>query len=135
MSFDFDTSAILRAYLLTTPVVSEVSTRIYTPRAPQNAELPNIVFFQRGGGSNPHMPDLPNPSKQFDCWANSLVVARKVYRVLYDSLQGIQNVPITFGGKDYVILSAIEEVHGQDRLDVEIPNLFHVLSFWSIQVK
>jgi len=135
MSFDFDTSVILRTYLLTTPLATAVNNRIYLFRAPENVALPNVTIFQRGGSTNPHIPDIPTPSKQIDCWGTGLLEARDIYRKLYDALQGIQNVPITVGGTDYVILSAIEDTHGQEMLDTEIPGRFRVLSFWSIKIK
>jgi len=33
------------------------------------------------------------------------------------------------------ILSAIEEVQGQDLVDIDIPGRFRVLSFWEIIIK
>ena len=127
-----DTNTILRTYLLTqTDLTDLVSTRIYCPRAPENAELPNITFFTRGGRSTPYIPDLPSPSVQFDCWAEGLIEARQIYRALYDAFQGIQNVTVG----SYTILSAIEEVQGQDLVDTDIPGRFRVLSFWEIMIK
>ena len=113
-----DTNTILRTYLLTqTGVTDLVIERIYCPRAPENADLPNITFFTRGGRSTPYIPDLPSPSVQFDCWADDPVEARTIYRALYDALQGIQNVAVDGN----TILSAIEEVQGQDLVDTDIP--------------
>lgn len=87
-----DTNSIIRAYLasgvgVTAPLVALVGTRIYCPRLPENAVLPAVGFFTRGGTSNPHIPDLPSPSVQFDCWATTPIIARQVYRALYDALQ------------------------------------------------
>ena len=127
-----DTNTILRTYLLTqTGLTGLVSTRIYCPRAPENATLPNVTFFTRGGTSTPYIPDLPSPSVQIDCWADDSIEARRIYRALYDALQGIQNV--TVGSNK--ILSAIEEVQGQDLVDTDIPGRFRVLSFWEIIVR
>ena len=127
-----DTNTILRTYLLTqTDLTDLVSTRIYCPRAPENAELPNITFFTRGGRSTPYIPDLLSPSVQIDCWADDSIEAREVYRALYDALQGIQNVAV---GSN-TILSVIEEVQGQDLIDTDIPGRFRVLSFWEIIIK
>jgi len=128
-----DTNAVIRAYLaadagLIALVGTPLPVRIYCPRLPENATLPAIGFFTRGGVSTPYIPDMPTVSVQFDCWAASPIVARQVYRALYDALQGIQQV--TVGARR--ILSAVEEVAGQDLVDVEIPNYFRVLSFFEI---
>ena len=130
-----DSNSILRAYLLTQPVAALVGNRIYCPRAPEGASVPNITFFTRGGRSTPYIPDIASPSKQIDIWADDSVEARTIYRSLYDSLQGIQNVNVVIGVNTYVILSCREEVHGQDLVDTDIPNRFRVLSFWEIQVR
>ena len=132
-----DTNIILRTYLLTQSVATSVTNRIYCPRAPENADLPNITFFTRGGRSTPYIPDLPSPSVQIDCWAEDSatesgnIIARRIYRAVYDALQGIQNVKVNGN----VILSAIEEVQGQDLVDTDIPGRFRVLSFWEIMIK
>ena len=131
-----DTNYILREFLLDQTAITDlVSTRIYCPRAPENAELPNITFFTRGGRSTPYIPDYATPSVQIDCWADDSIEAREIYRALYDSLQGIQDESITVDGTDYLIASAIEEVVGQDLVDTDIPGRFRVLSFWEIIVK
>lgn len=132
-----DTNQIVRTYLVTpaTPLFTLVGTRIYSPRLPENAVLPAIGFFTRGGSSTPYIPDIPNPSVEFDCWADNPITAREVYRALYDSLQGIQNVKVTIGATDYYILSAREEVQGIDLVDNEIPNYFRVLTFFEIKVR
>jgi len=148
-----DTNAIIRTYLTTAsaatnPLIALVGSQVYCPRLPENVKLvtgvastPAISFSIRGGTSTPYVPDIPSPSVQFDCWAmdapldtppiSGAIMARKVYRKLYDALQGIQNVSV---GAD-TILSAIEEVQGQDLVDTEIPNYFRVLTFFEIQVK
>jgi len=145
-----DTNAVIYKYLTTAspatnPLLALVKTgtvtRIYCPRAPENAALPNITFFTRGGTSTPYIPDMPEPSIQFDCWAKSSatelgnIIARRIYRALYDSLQGIQNISVTIGGTPYVILSAIEEVQGQDLVDTDIPGRFRVLTFFKFMFR
>lgn len=131
-----DTNEIIRKYLLTCTALTDlVDERIYCPRAPENASLPNVTFFTRGGLSTPYIPDFVSPSKQFDCWDDDPIDAREVYRALYDSLQGIQNIPVTIDSTTHYIASAIEEVQGQDLVDVDIPGRFRVLSFWIVMVK
>ena len=141
-----DTNAIINSYLTTSsakvdPLIALVADRIYCPRLPEKATLPAVSYFTRGGTSTPYIPGIPEPSVQFDCWATDTelagvvtkgsIIARQVYRALYDALQGIQNVTV----EAYQIMSAIEEVQGQDRVDVEIPNYFRVLTFFSIMVR
>ena len=127
-----DTNKIIQAYLITCGTLTGVvSTRIYCPRLPENAALPAVSFFTRGGTSTPYIPGILNPSVQFDCWATTPMGAREVYGLLYDNLQGIQNQ--TVGA--YKILSAIEEVQGQDLVDVEIPNYFRALTFFNIMIR
>ena len=131
-----DTNAIIRTYLTTAsmfvdPLIALVGNDIFCPRAPENADLPNVTFFTRGGRSTPYIPDLPSPSVQFDCWADDPIEAREIYRALYDALQGIQNVVV---GSN-TILSSVEEVQGQDLVDTDIPGRFRVLSFWEIMIK
>jgi len=53
---------------------------------------------------------------------------------LYDVLQGIQMQTVTVGGTDYKILSAIEEVQGQDLVDSEIITYFRTLTFFSFMI-
>jgi len=129
-----DTNRIIRDYLITcgtlTALLATVDS-IYCPRLPENATLPAVSFFTRGGTSNPYIPGISEPSVQFDCWADNPITARDVYNNLYDNLQGIQNV--TVGA--YKILSAIEEVQGQDLIDIEIPNYFRTLTFFRFMIK
>ena len=131
-----DTNSIIRTYLTTSstkvdPLIALVGARIYCPRLPENHTLPAIGYFTRGGSATPYIPDMPNPSVQFDCWADDPIEARSIYLALYDALQGIQNVAV---GSNY-ILSAIEEVQGQDLVDMEIPDYFRVLTFFSILIR
>ena len=129
-----DSNRIIRDYLLTCTTLTGLlatATSIYCPRLSENTVLPAVSFFTRGGTSTPYIPGIPEPSVQFDCWADDPITARNVYNKLYDNLQGIQNV--TVGA--YQIMSAIEEVQGQDLVDVEIPNYFRVLTFFRIMVR
>ena len=130
-----DTNSIIRTYLATcgtlTNLIGGASPRIYCPRLPENATLPAVSYFSRGGVSLPYIPGIITPSVQFDCWADNPITARNVYNKLYDNLQGIQDT--TVGA--YKILSAIEEVQGQDLVDTEIPNYFRVLTFFSIMIR
>ena len=145
-----DTNAVILKYLstasaATNPLLALVKaggiTRIYCPRAPENAILPNVTFFTRGGISTPYIPDIPSPSVQFDCWAESSatesgnIIARRVYRALYDALQGIQNINVVIGADTYVILGAREEVQGQDLVDIDILGRFRVLTFFEVMIR
>lgn len=141
-----DTNAIIRTYLTTSstlvdPLITLVGERIYCPRLPEKIDLadgPAIGFFVRGGVSTPYIPGMVIPSVQFDCWAMDVdgstsgsIKAREVYRALYDALQGIQNVTVG----SYQIMSAIEEVQGQDLVDNDIQGYFRVLTYFSIMVR
>ncbi|MBA7641805.1 hypothetical protein ES703_49490 [subsurface metagenome] len=127
-----DTNKVIQAYLLTCGTLTDlVDVRIHCPRLPEKATLPAVSFFTRGGLSTPYIPGIVNPSVQFDCWAANPIDAREVYCALYDGLQGIQNVTVD----SYLIMSAIEEVQGQDLVDVEIPNYFRVLTFFNIMIR
>lgn len=140
-----DVNSILRAYLVTcgtlTTLIGGANPRIYCPRLPENCPLPALGFFTRGGSSTPYIPGIVTPSVQFDCWAkdeedlSGPMGARKVYRALYDVLQGIQNIKVTVDDSDYYILSAIEEVQGQDLQDVDVPEYFRVLTSFSIMIR
>lgn len=136
-----DQNAIIYKYLTTpsaetNPLIALVGSRIYAPRLPENAVLPAVSFFTRGGTSDPYIPDMPSPSIQFDCWATALIGARAVYQALYDALQGVQYpVPVVIGGHTHQIMSAIEEVQGQDIVDIEIQGYFRVLTFFSIMIR
>lgn len=131
-----DTNSIVRAFLVAQTVLTNlVFHRIYCPRLPENTVLPALGFFTRGGRANPHIPGILTPSVQFDCWGDSPQAARQVYRALYDVLQGIQNQTVTVDGSDYVILSAAEEVQGQDLQDVDIPTYYRVLTSFSIMIR
>jgi len=139
-----DTNSIIREYLVNEAVLTAVvGTRIYCPRLPENTTLPAISFFTRGGDATPYIPGMPEPSVQFDCWAkeytgatsSASVRAREVYRALYDVLQGIQREVVTVGGINYIIWSAMEEVQGQDLVDVDIQGYFRTLAFFKFMIK
>ena len=130
-----DTNSIIREYLVNQATLTAVvGQRIFVPRLPENTTLPAIGLFTRGGVSTPYIPGIVTPSVQFDCWDDNAIGARDAYNKLYDVLQGIQMQTVTIGVIDYTILSAIEEMQGQDIVDTEIPNYFRVLSFFSIMI-
>ena len=133
-----DSNSIIRAFLMGQSGITDiVEDRIYCPRLPQNATLPALGFFTRGGTSTPYIPYLVEPSIQFDCWAEGAsapMVARGLYMAIYDALQGIQNESVVVGSDTFHILSAIEEVQGQDLQDIDIPKYFRVLAFFKILI-
>ena len=139
-----DTNRLIRTYLTTASVLADPliallggagSERLYCPRVPENATLPAISFFSRGGSADTEVPKIFSSSVQFDCWADNPIDAREVYRLLYDCLQGLDSEPVTIDLILYYIMKAREEVHGQDLVDVEIPNYFRVLTFYSITIR
>ena len=130
-----DSNAVIRAYLLTQPVATLVTNRIYNPSLPAGYILPAICYQTRGGSSDPYIPEIIEPSVQFRCYDDNPIDARTVYRSLYDALQGIQDVSITISGTTYHILSSKEEVQGQDLIDPDVPTLYYVLTFFSIQFR
>lgn len=127
-----DANKAIRDFLITqTSLTALVSTRIYNPSLKKGYTLPAIAYSIRGGNSDPYIPGILAPSFEFRCYDDDPIDAREVYRALYDALQGIQDTTIG----SYRILSAIEEGHGQDLRDPEVPNLYYVLSFFEIQVR
>ena len=99
-----DTNRLIRTYLTTASVLADPliallggagSERLYCPRLPENATLPAISFFSRGGSASAELPHIFSPSVQFDCWDDNPIDARKVYRLLYDVLQGLDSEPVT----------------------------------------
>lgn len=130
-----DTNTIIRQFLSEQTTLTDiVGDKIYCPRIPERVSLPALGFFTRGGASTPYIPDLVEPSVQFDCWADNPIDARGLYIALYDALQGIQDKTVTIGADTYRLLSAIEEVQGQDLQDVDIPNYFRVLALFKIMI-
>ncbi len=135
-----DTNTLIRTYLvtaaeLTNPLIALISDRLYCPRLPENATLPAISFFTRGGISEPYYPKICSPSVQFDCWADNPIDARGIYRALYDAIAGLVSVAITIAGTNYYIMKIREEVYGQDLVDIDIPNYFRVMAFYSVTIK
>ncbi len=131
-----DSNAVIRKYLdADVGLGAVVGDKIHCPRLPENAVLPALGFMARGGSSTPYIPGLIAPSVQFDCWGSSPIEAREVYRALYDALQGIQDESVTIGADTFYILSAREEVQGQDLIDADIPGYFRVLTFFEIMLK
>jgi len=130
-----DTNSIIYAFLIDqTNLTDIVSTRISATRLPENRDLPALGFMTRGGQSTPYIPGIIDPSVQFDCWGSTPIAARQVYRALYDVLQGVQNQTVTVDGSDYLLMSAIEEVQGQD-LNDEIQKYFRVLTFFRFMIR
>lgn len=138
-----DTNVLLRTYLLTSssltdPLIALIggaSPRLYCPRLPENAVLPAIGFFTRGGSASPEVPGIFSPSVQFDCWADDPISARQLYRALYDALQGLGNAAVTVDGDTYHVIKAVEEVQGQDLQDVDIPGYYRVVTFYSVTIR
>lgn len=139
-----DTNSLIVDYLttsciLTDPLIALIggigAPRLYCPRIPENASLPAVSFFTRGGSASAELPHIFSPSVQFDCWASSLEDAREVYRALYDALAGLGSVDITIDGTLYYIMKAREEVQGQDLVDIDIPGYFRVMTFYSITIR
>ena len=131
-----DTNSIIRAFLVDQTVLTAVvATRIHCPNLPQDETLPALGFLTVTGLSNPYIPGIVNPTVQFDCWGESPIAAREVYRAVYDVLQGIQNQTVTVDGTDYSIMSAIEELQGQDLQDVDIPNYYRVLTTFYFMIR
>jgi len=131
-----DTNSIIRAYLVTKTTLTDiVGQRIYCPRLPKDASLPALGYFTRGGRSSSYIPGIVSPSVQFDCWGISSLAARQVYRAVYDNLQGLEKTAVVVGGNTYYILSTEEEVQGQDLVDIELPNYFRVLAFFSMMIR
>jgi len=136
-----DVNKILRVYLgAQASLTAIVGSRIYCPRLPEGATLPALAFFVRGGISNPYTRALVSPSFQLDCWGQNPIEARSLYQALYDVFQGIggyynASIPVVVGATTYYILSAQEEVQGQDLQEIDPPNYHRVLSFFKIQMQ
>lgn len=136
-----DANAIVRAYLLTKiDLTGLVEQKIYCPALPEGTLLPAISYFSRGGSSVPFIPGAVAPSFQFDCYASTLIIAREVYRALWRALSGIGGYhggqqAVALDGTTYYIISTREEVHGQDMIDIEIPNYYRVLTFFEIIIQ
>ena len=132
-----DTNVVIRDYLVAMPAIAAlVGARVYAANPlPEDATLPCISFFTRGGTSIPSVPQIVIPSVQFSCWANDPIEAREIYRALYDELNGLYDANVTIGGIVYWIMRAIEEVQGQDLQDIDIPEYWRVLTFYAITIR
>ena len=132
-----DTNSIIRTYLTGWPALTAlVGARIYAANPlPENATLPCISFFTRGGRSVPQVPEIVLPSVQFSCWADDPIEARSIYRALYDCLQGHVNSDVVIDAVTYHVLYATEDVQGQDIQDVDIPGMWRVLAFFTITIR
>ena len=132
-----DTNVLLHDYLVAMPALTAlVGTKIYAANPlPENVTPPCISFFTRGGTSIPAVPTIVVPSVQFSCWADDPIEARKIYRALYDELNGLYDANVTIDGTVYWIMRAIEEVQGQDIQDTDIPGYWKVLTFFSITIR
>lgn len=127
-----DAKNVVHSYLRAQSALTAiVGSRIYHERLPEDFTIAQaVVFSRRGGVTNPYSPDLLEPSFQFKCYGSTAEDAEEVYRALYDALQGIENQTV---GSDE-ILSAIEEVQGQDLRDPETDWPF-VLTFFQFMVR
>jgi len=132
-----DTNIVIQKYLVDMPALTTlVGTHIYAANPlPENATLPCISFFTRGGTSIPSVPTIVVPSVQFSCWADDPIEARTIYRALYDELNGLYDANVTIDGTVYWIMRAIEEVQGQDLQDTDIPKYWRVLTFFAITIR
>jgi len=139
-----DVNILIRTYLLTSTAITDPlialiggagNERMYQGRLPENVTLPAVSFLTRGGGSSHKRPAGVWPSIQFDCWAESPIVARQVYRALYDALQGLGNAPVVVDGNTYHIIQAREEVQGQDLQDIDIPGYYRVITFYQVTIR
>lgn len=137
-----DANKILRTYLLAQPSLTAiVSQRVFCPVVPEGETLPALGFFIRGGDANSSTRKIIRPSFQFDCWGTNQVGARALSTALFDILQGIGGyydafIPVVVGASTFYILSAKEDVQAQDmQEDVNLPNYFKVLSFFTIKMQ
>jgi len=134
-----DGNVVLLTHLLAdVPLQALVADRIYVPNLPENVTLPAVSMETRGGESTPYIPGWRAHSVQITTWAKGsqgYIDARKVYRAIYNCLQGIQNQDVVIGLNTYQILSASEETIGQDVQDPEVLGYYSVLSFWEILIR
>lgn len=131
-----DTNKIIREYLVNQSVLTAVvGQKVEVSPVVEKETLPFVGFFARGGQSTPYIPGIVTPSVQFDCWGSTPIEARSVYDALYSVLQGKQNQTVTVDSTDYLLMSAIEEVQGQDLTDRDIQGYYRVLTFFSIMIR
>ncbi len=127
--------AIMHTYLSAQVPLMALVTGIWSPRIPEEETVPALTFFVRGGNANPHIPPIPSPSFQFDCWADSPEDAYDIYRELYDTLQGLQNQTVTVSGTDYRIMSVMEEVQGQQIQPVDPKDYHRALGLFQVMME
>ena len=132
-----DTNIVILTYLLSkTDITDLVGTRVYAANPlPENATLPAINFFVRGGTSIPQVPKVVMPSIQINCWAETPEDSREVYRAVYDVLNGLGNYECTIDGTTYYISGSIEEVQGQDIQDISIQEYWNTMAFYQITIR
>jgi hypothetical protein len=137
-----DPNAIVRKFVAADAgVTALVGARIYVPRIPEKSTYPAIGMFIRGGFSTPYIPEVIEPSFQFDCWAKNLddpsagqIAARAVYSALYECLQGAQDETVTIGVNTFRLLGAVEEGQGQDIQGPENTGYYRVLAFFRVML-
>ncbi len=131
--------AIMHTYLSAQlALMALITGGLYSPRLPEKQAPPALAFFVRGGTANPHMPPLPEPAFQFDCWADGDTGPEDAYNIyleLYDTLQGIQNQPVVVGVTTYQIKSVIEEVQGQQIQPVDPDDYHRVLGLFRVMME
>ena len=128
--------AIMHTYLSAQAALMALITGgLYSPRLPESKSPPAMAFFVRGGTANPHIPPIPSPSFQFDCWADSPEDAYDIYLELYDTIQGIENQSVTVGGTGYRIMSVVEEVQGQQIQPVDPKDYHRVLGLFKVMME
>ena len=136
-----DSNKIIREYLVNqTALTDVVGQAVEISPVVEKATLPFVGLSTRSGRSTPYIPGIVTPSIQFDCWGASPIAAREVYDALYSVLQGKQNQTVTVDSVDYLLMSAIEEVQGQDITDgggrdSGIQGYYRVLTFFSIMIR
>ena len=131
-----DPLAIMGVWLRTVmPLTAIVGANIVTPRLNENMKPPALSYFIRGGTANPHIPPIPEPGFQFDCWGTDPIEARSIYIALYDALQGAQDTPVVVGLATYRLMSGIEEVQGQDIQPVNPHDYHRVLGLFRVMME
>ncbi len=131
-----DPNAILRVWIAAQPaLIALVGSRIYSPRVPEGIPLPALAFFCHGGNSNAHIRPIVEPAYQIDCWGRNPIEARSVYTAVYDALQGAEQQSVVVGGTTYRILSAVEEMPGQDLQEVDPHDYHRVVGFFQLVIQ
>lgn len=77
----------LRNYLLEQEELTKlINTRVYPGWIPKNAEMPSVAFFVVSGAKH-HDIDVAYPRIQFSTFANRYLDAKKIAKVIVDSLR------------------------------------------------